>query len=81
MEALIDASPDALRIWRLLCARRTAELFSGEGVLDHPEHPEEVLLGHLGAGFDAQPVAQACEALADESPWWRSGFGVAPRQR
>src|SRR5665647_1291891 len=76
-----DASPDALRIWRLLCARRTAELFSGEGVLDHPEHPEEMLLGHLGAGLDAHSVAQAREALADESTWWCSRFGVVPRQR
>ena len=76
-----DPGPHPLRIRRLLCPRGSAELFSGEGVLDHPEHPEEMLLGHLGAGFDAHSVAQTCEALADESTWWRSGFGVVPRQR
>ena len=40
-----------------------------------------MFLGHLGAGFDAHPVAQTGEALADESTWWCSGFGVVPRQR
>ena len=46
------------------------------GVLDDPEYPEEMLFGHVGSGFDADSVAQTCEALADESTWWSSGFGV-----
>src|ERR1035438_2733040 len=43
---------------RLLRARVPADLFSSEGVLDHPKHPEEMLLGHLAAGFDTDSVAQ-----------------------
>ena len=40
------------------------------------EHPKEMFLAHLGASFDAESFAKNDEALADESTWWRSGFGV-----
>ena len=76
-----DSGPHPVRIRWFLRPRGTPELFSGEGVLDHSDHPEEVLLGHLCAGFDPHSVAQNCEDFADESTWWCAGFGVLPSQR
>jgi hypothetical protein len=64
----------------LLGARGTAKQFTREGVLNHAEHPEKMLIAHLGAGFNADSAVQNCEALADESPRWRSKFGVVARQ-
>lgn len=57
-----------------------AKLFTQEVVLNHAEHPEMLLFAHLRAGFDADSAVQNCEALDDESPRWRSQFGVVPRQ-
>jgi len=67
--------PHALRKGGLQRARDSRAALR-RGVLDDPEYPEEMLFGHVGSGFDADSVAQTCEALADESTWWSSGFGV-----
>ena len=71
--------PHALRKGGLQRARGQPSC-SPTRVLDHPEYSEEMLLSHAGSGFDADSVAQTCEALADESTWWCSGFGVIPSQ-
>jgi len=64
-----DSGAHTFRTRRLLCARGSAELFSGEWGPGPSRASGRGAPRSLGCRFDADSVAQTCEALADESTW------------
>ena len=60
--------------------RRSPELLTGDRVLQHPEHPPQLLLADLRARLDARSPCETRQAGAQEPARRGSRRGVVPRQ-
>ncbi len=68
-------------VCRAAPSRRPAQLLPRHRILQHPEHPEEVLLGDFRPDRDPVAVVQPGQSLAEEPARRGAGLGVVPSQR
>jgi hypothetical protein len=73
--------PTGVDVCRPAPSRGSAQLVPRDRILQHPEHPEQVLFAHHRPDRDPVTVVQPGQSAAEEPPRRGPGLGVVPGQR